>query len=296
MRKTNLRTQIFLTILFILLSVAIIFPFILVLSISFSNEGDIINNGYRLFPQNFDLSAYKFIFANPGTVLQAYKVTVFFSLTSMVLAVLMMSFIAYPLSRKQFIGRKVINFLIYFTMLFSGGLVPTYILNTQYLHLGNTIWIYIIPSLISPWYVFMMRTFFSQIPDALHESAVIDGANEFYFLFKIMYPLSKPVLAAIALFTLLGHWNNWFTSMLYIDNPKLVSLQYMLQRLMNNIKMLQESVQEGGTASIQMSASEIPTETVRMAMAVVVAGPALLVFPFFQKYFVKGLTVGSVKG
>lgn len=296
MRKTNLRTQIILTIAFILLSVAIIFPFVLVLSISFSNEGDIINNGYKIIPENFDLSAYKFIFRNPGTVLQAYKVTAIFSLSSMVLSVVFMSLIAYPLSQKQFIGRKVINFIVYFTMLFGGGLVPAYILNTQYLHLGNTIWIYIIPGLINPWYVFMMRTFFSQIPDAIHESAVIDGANEFYFLFRIMYPLSKPVLAAIALFTLLGSWNNWFTSMLYIDDPKLVSLQYMLQKIMNNIKMLQESVQEGGASSIQMSASEIPTETVRMAMAVVVAGPALLVFPFFQKYFVKGLTVGSVKG
>lgn len=296
MRKTNLRTSIILGITFFLLSAAIIFPFILVLSISFSNEGDIISHGYKIIPQHFDLSAYRFIFKNPGVVFQAYKVTAFFSLATMVLSVLMMSAIAYPLSQKQFTGRKAINFIVYFTMLFGGGLVPTYILNTQYLHLGNTIWIYIVPCLVNPWYVFMMRTFFSQIPDAIHESAVIDGANEFYFLFRIMYPLSKPVLAAVALFVLLSSWNNWFTSMLYIDDQKLVSLQYMLQKIMNNIKMLQESVQEGGASSIQMSASEIPTETVRMAMAVIVAGPALLVFPFFQKYFVKGLTVGSVKG
>ncbi len=179
-------------------------------------------------------------------------------------------------------------------MLFSGGLVPTYILLTQYLHLNDTIWVYILPSLINPWYIFMIRTFFAGIPEEIVESAVLDGASEYKILAVMILPLSKPVLATVALFIFLGKWNCWYEAMLYINDDKLVSLQYLLQRVMNNIKLLQDS--SVSNMSNLLSAEEIPSETVRMATAVLVAGPALFVFPFFQKYFVKGLTVGSVKG
>ena len=295
MNRQEKRTQIIIHIILSLLAALFLLPFLLVVSISVSTETDILYNGYKLIPEHFSLAAYEYIFRNAGVIIQAYQTTALFSIISMVLSVLLMTLLAYPLSQKAFKGRKFINLMVYFTMLFSGGLVPVYILNTQYLHLGNTIWIYILPSLISPWYVFLMRTFFQQIPEEIHESAVVDGANEFLFVFRMVLPLSKPVLATVALFTFLGKWNEWFVSMLYIDNQKLVSLQYLLQRMMNNVKLLQDSARSG-MGSVFVDSSKIPTETIRMAMAVVVAGPALLVFPFFQKYFVKGLTVGSVKG
>jgi len=287
------KSQIFLNLILIILCLAVVFPFILVLSISLSKEMDIAAYGYSFFPKHFDFSGYRFVFMNPSANLNAYCVTIVFSLATMILSVLLMSMIAYPLSSRRLRGRNGIALYLYFTMLFSGGLVPTYILITQYLHLADTIWVYILPSLISPWYVFMIRTFFSDIPQAITESAHLDGANEYIILYKIIMPVSKPVLAAVALFMFLSKWNDWYTSMLYINNERLISLQYLLQRIMLNIKLLQDS---NINVSGMVKASDIPSESARMAMAVIVAGPALIVFPFFQKYFIKGLTVGSVKG
>jgi len=276
-----------------ILCVLIIMPFLLLVSISVSNEADIIKNGYSLIPREFDLSAYKYVFNNPSSIFNAYKVTAAFSVISMILGTMLIAMTAYPLTRKYLKGRRSISFYLYFTMLFNGGLVPTYILITQYLHLQDSIWVYIVPGLISPWYVFMMRTFFSDIPDAIIESAYIDGAGEIKIFFTIILSLSKPVFSTVALFTILAKWNDWYTSMLYINQDNLISLQYLLQKIIMNLELLQNS--KFGTAGI-ISVKDIPSETTRMAMAVLVAGPALLVFPFFQKYFVKGLTVGSVKG
>lgn len=293
MKKKNLIGQMALMFAFTILCVLFIMPFVLLVSVSFSNEADIAMNGYKFWPENFDLSAYKYIFKNPTTILNAYKVTAFYSILGTVLSVFLQSLIAYTLSWGRMRGRKVISFYLYFTMLFSGGLVPTYILLTQYLHLDNTIWIYIIPGLISPWNVFMIRTFFNNLPYEIYESSVIDGASEFRIYAQMAMPLSKPVLATIALMTFLARWNDWNTSLMYIDNSKLFSLQYLLQKILKDITLLQ---QMEGTGHGMMNVMDIPSETVRMAMAIVVAGPALVIFPFFQKYFVKGITVGSVKG
>ncbi len=293
MKKHTLKSQILLNALFVIFCVATLIPFVLLLSISFSNEQDIALYGYSLFPKTFDLSAYKYVFKNPEMILRAYGVTGAFSSIGMVLSVSVMSMLAYPLSRKNLRGRRFLSFYLYFTMLFSGGLVPSYILITQYLHLGNNFLVYIIPGLIVPWYVFLIRTFFQGIPQEIVESAYVDGASEYTIFLRIVVPLSKPVFATIALFVFLAKWNDWNTSMLYMDDPDLFSLQYMLQRIMRDIKILTENVQ---TATMVEQAIEIPSETVRMAMAVIVAGPALIIFPFFQKYFVKGITVGSVKG
>jgi len=276
-----------------IISLLILFPFLLVLSISLSNETDIVNAGYKLIPMHFDLAAYMYVFTNPKAIYDAYKVTIIYSTVTMVLATLLTAMIAYPLSKKKLIGRKEISLYIYFTMLFSGGLVPTYILISKYLQMNDSIWVYIIPGLISPWFVFMMRSFFQGLPEEISESALIDGANEYIIFFKMILPLSKPVLATVALLTFLGKWNDWFTAMLYINKEELISLQYLLQRIIQNIALLQDNNINNGT---MVNVHDIPAETVRMAMAVVVAGPAMLVFPFFQKYFVKGLTVGSVKG
>lgn len=295
MKNKDLKFQILLICLFTVLALLILLPLWVVVSISLSSESSIAYNGYSILPNPVDFSAYKFVFKNPASVLRAYAVTIESSFLYMVLSVVLMSMLAYPLSQRAFKGRRAINFAVYFTMLFPAGLVPSYILFTQYLHLGNSFWVYIFPGIISPWYVFMLRTFFSQIPEELHEASLLDGLGEWGYLAKIIYPLSKPALAAVALFMFLAKWNDWFTSMIYVDDPNLYSLQYLLQRIMNNIQILQNSSSTMGAAG-KSELAKIPTETVRMAMAVVVAGPALLIFPFFQKYFVKGLTVGSVKG
>lgn len=285
--------QIILNALFIVMAVAVVIPFIILVSVSLSNETDISYFGYRLIPKQIDLTAYRYVFKHPKTILDAYKVTAIFSFVSMILNTVVTSLFAYPLSRKIFKQRNKLSLFMYFTTMFSGGLVPTYILITQYLHLANTIWVYIIPGMFGVWGAFVMRTFFNGLPDSLIESAYMDGAGEYRILFQIVYPLSTPVLATMAVGTFLGKWNDWNTSMLYIDDSKLYSLQYMLQRIIQNLTLLQNNEE---AAMLFSDAAEVPAETVRMAMAVVVAGPILFVFPFFQKYFTKGMVMGSVKG
>lgn len=292
MNKKERTYQIVLCLIFTVICALIIFPFWLIVSASLSSASQLAKEGYQMLPRPVDFSAYKVVFENPGQVLRAYWVTFVFSAATMALGVLFMAMIAYPLSRKSLRGRGAINFYLYFTMLFSGGLVPTYIIISSMLHLNNTMWVYILPALISPWYTFMMRTFFSGIPGEIIESSTIDGASEYKIFFGMILPLSKPVLATVALFMFLGQWNNWYTALIYITRQELYSLQYLLQSIMENINMLKQNPQMAS----MMEKSDIPSETVQMAMAVVVAGPALIIFPFFQKYFVKGLTVGSVKG
>ena len=292
MDKKNRKFQIFLIGIFIIICAIVLYPFLLLVSVSFSRETDVIYNGFKLIPEHFDLSAYKYVFSNPTTVLNAYKVTGIFSVASMVLSTLLIAMIAYPLSSPKLRCKKQLSFYLYFTMLFHGGLVPSYILITQYLHLNDTIWVYILPSLMSPWHVFMMRTFFADIPPALIESMKIDGASEFKIFRTLIIPLSKPVIATVALLHFLAKWNDWYTSMLYINNQELISLQYLLQKILRDIDFMTENT----NTFVDLDISKIPTTTVQMAMAMIVAGPAMFVFPFFQKYFVKGLTVGSVKG
>lgn len=296
MRKERTRTSLPILILLTILCLLVVFPFIMILSISISNEADIVNYGYSILPRKVDWSAYKFVFQNPTTILNAYKTTAIFSFASMFLGTFLMAMLAYPLSRKIYKFRNQLSFILFFTMMFGGGLVSNYILITQYYHLDDTIWVYILPGLVNPWNVFMMRTFFQGLPEEIIESAYMDGASEFRIFLQFILPLSKPVLATIGLMIFLGHWNNWNTAMLYINNrEELISLQYLLQRILQNIKLLQEAQGSGGYEHM-VSSDQIPSETVRMAMAVVVAGPALFVFPFFQKYFTRGLTIGSVKG
>ena len=292
-KQRDKKMQLWITLMFCVLCALIVFPFVLLVSVSLSDEKDIVFNGYNIIPRVFSTGSYEFVFKNPSSILNAYKVTIIYSVISMVLNTAVMALVAYPLSRKELKGRTFISFFLYFTTLFSGGLIPTYILNTQYFHLDDTMWIYILPGMVSVWHVFMIRTFFQGIPNEIVESLRIDGASEYRIFWGTIVPLSKPVLATIMLFTFLAKWNDWMTSMLYINDQELISLQYLLQRIMLNVQLLQQNQQTGMDL---VDATELPTETVRMAMAVVVAGPALLVFPFFQKYFTKGLTVGSVKG
>lgn len=291
--KKRTHKQILLNVVFVVLCALVIYPFLMLVSVSFSNENAIVEYGYRLWPKKFDLAAYKYVFANPKNLINAYKITGFTSIVAMVLGTLLMAMVAYPLSKPNFKGRRGVSFYLYFTMLFSGGLVPTYILITKYLNLTDNILVYILPGLISPWYVFILRTFFAGLPKEISESVFVDGGNEYVIFFKFILPLSLPALFTIALFVFLNKWNDWNTSMLYINESSLFTLQYMLQRILQNVEMLRA---DNMSANLMTSQMELPAETTRMAMAVVVAGPALIVFPFFQKYFVEGLTVGSVKG
>lgn len=276
----------------ILLSLCFIVPFIIVISISLTSEEVLREFGYGIIPKVLSTEAYKQLFKNPHSLIQAYKVTIAFSVLGTLFSVFVMSLMAYPLSRSNFKYKKIFTFYIFFTMIFSGGLIPSYIIESQVYHLNNTFWIYIFPGAVSAYYVIMIRTFFKGIPESLIESAKIDGASELRCFFSIILPLSKPVIASVALLTLLTKWNNWQTSLIYIRDPELYSLQYLLQRILNEAEFIKQMAETG----MDTSGMEVPTEGIRFAMAVLAAGPMLVVFPFFQKYFAKGLTVGAVKG
>lgn len=282
--------------IFILLCATFIIPLIYVISLSLT-PGDVIkSNGYSLFPTKLDFAAYKLIFSNPTQLLDAYKLTIAFSAVSVVLSLVVMTMVAYALSRQQFSARNCVAFFIYFTMLFSGGTVPSYMINTKYLHLSNSFWVYVLPGLASPYYILVIRTFFKNIPSSLMEAAKIDGASEFRIFYKIVLPLSKPVLATVTLLTLLGKWNNWQTSLLYATDPKMYSLQYLLEKILRETEFLNQMSKDDVASTLFNLEETAPVESMRFAMAVLAAGPMLVIFPFFQKYFTRGLTIGAVKG
>lgn len=287
------KENIFINIILLILSLCCIIPLWLIISISLSAEKDIVDHGYMFFPKVFDITAYNFVLRNPRQLIDSYIVTTLASFVGTAISVVVMVLVAYSLSRQTFIARKQVTFYLFFTMLFSGGLVPSYILITQYLKLNNSFWVYIFPHLVSPWHIFLLRTFFQKQPIALVESAKIDGASEFRILFQIVAPISKPVIATVSLLGLLTRWNDWMTSLLYINDDNLVTLQYLLQRMMNDIQLITQNLD---MVNIEIDFANLPSESARMAMAVLAAGPMLCIFPFFQKYFTKGLTVGAVKG
>ena len=204
-----------------------------------------------------------------------------------------MSMAAFCLARSNFRFKGLLTFFIFFPTLFSGGLVPSYIINTQYLHLTDRLAALVLPSLINVFHIIMLRTFFKQLPEALFEAAKIDGASEYHIFFKLVLPLSKPVIATVAFLSALAKWNEWYNAMLYIRDDKLVPLQYLLQRMMMNLRALLDAMQN---APAMVNIQDLPGENLRMAMLVVAIGPMLLIFPLFQKYFVRGMTVGAVKG
>lgn len=269
-----------------------ILPMILVISISFSSENDIVNYGYQLIPKNIDFSAYSFIFSDFSTILRAYLVTITVTVAGTILGLLMVTSLAYGISRKDFKYRNIISFYVFFTMLFGGGLVPWYILITKYLHLGDSLLVLILPYAVNVWFVMLMKGFLQNISSAIIESAKIDGASELRILFTIVMPISKPALATVGLFYALNYWNDWWLSLLFIENRKLYPLQFLLYKVLTNIETLTSMKSSYG---IDVRAN-LPTHAVRMATAILAAGPMLFVFPFFQRYFVKGLTVGAVKG
>jgi putative aldouronate transport system permease protein len=293
MKKNNFFAGLFINGIFILVSLACVIPLLLIVSASFSEEASLATNGYSLIPKNFSLQAYRYVFKNPWQLLTSYGVTITVTVGGTIGSLFCVGMLAYVISRRDFEFHRFFSFLILFTLLFNGGMVPLYILISRYYHLKNNILVLILPYLVNPWYVFLMRGFFNDVPVELINAAKIDGARESTIFFQIVVPISKPAFATIGLFTAFGYWNDWWLSLMYIDNAKLGSLQYYLYRIMNNIQFLTSAMRSGGPA---INLSNLPGETARMALCVLAAGPMLFIFPFFQKYFVRGLTIGAVKG
>ena len=294
--KIKQRPQIVLHSIGILYSLICILPFMIVLSASFTKPIDLSTKGYSLIPPVWDFGAYKAIFEHPATILRSYGVTIIVTVLTVLGGLLFMSMAAYSLSRANCSFRRPLSFYFFFTMLFSGGLVPSYIWITQGLHLKNTMWVMVIPSLINVFHVIMIRTFFQKLPESLFESAKIDGSSEFRIYFQIALPLSVPVLATVAFFNAMGKWNDWSTALYYIDDQSLYPLQYLLYTIQKNIQILLAQMDMSQTNLGAFDPGDVPGENLLMAMAVVAIGPMLVIFPLFQKYFVAGLTVGAVKG
>lgn len=287
------RESLLVHLIMVFLSVCCVVPFLYLLSISLSNEMDIAYFGYRLIPKKVDLAAYNYILSDPSAIVNAYKFTAFTSFVGTAISVCMTTLMAYPMSIRNYSLRRFWAVYLFITMIFQGGLAANYIVRVIHLGMKNTVWVFILPGAVSAFHVILVRTFFQGLPEEMMDAAKIDGANHMYIFTRISLPLSKPVLATIALFGVLGRWNDWMTTNLYATgNKDLVTLQYLLQSILKNIQELQVLQQHG----IAVDLSEIPSEGVRMAMAVLAAGPMIAVFPFFQKYFAKGLTVGSLKG
>ncbi|MFC0331876.1 carbohydrate ABC transporter permease [Paenibacillus sepulcri] len=272
-------------------AVLCIIPFIMVISSSLTSERYIQTNGFTLFPRDFSMEAYRFVFQNPWIIIRAYGVTLFVTIAGTGLAVFLNTMTGYVLHRKDFKWRNYFSFYFFFTMLFNGGLVPWYILCIKYLGMKNQLLALFVPTLISVWNILLVKGFMMSVPHEITESAKMDGAGDFRIFMQLIIPLSTPVIVTIGLFTSLFYWNDWFASLIFISDPKLYTLQYLLYNLLASIESLRMVMAASG-----MVVDSFPTESIKMALTIIVTGPIFLLYPFVQKYFVKGLTIGAVKG
>ncbi|MFC4600339.1 carbohydrate ABC transporter permease [Cohnella hongkongensis] len=275
-----------------------VFPLIVVIIASFTDENTILINGYSLFPEKWSLDAYDFLLKDWGAIVESYGFSILLTVLGTTISLAMMALYAFPIARKDFPFRNFFSFFMFFTILFNGGLVPFYLVYTQGLHLQNTLFVLMMPYFISGFFVLLIRTFFANsIPKELYESAKIDGAGEWRIFFTIVLPLSLPVLATVGLFTTLNYWNDWFLSLLFItDSEAVVSIQYRMYKTLLDIQYLSANAAAYSALAANNPNFTMPGETARMAMAVVGIGPIIFAYPFFQRYFVEGLTVGAVKG
>lgn len=292
MKRKNVPTgKIVLYIILIAISIIWIIPILFIFSLSITTNTSLQEVGYSLIPRSITFDAYKYIVKNPDQIADSYKVSILVTLIGTIAGLLITTGLAYAMSRKDFLMSKGINRFMTFALLFHGGLIPTYIVVTQWLHLGNTIYVLILLLLVSPWNVFLMRSFLAGIPSELREAASIDGANEFQIYFRIILPLAKPGLTTIGILIMFTYWNDWYTGMLYIDDMKLVPLQLLLYKVISNIQFILQNAQYMTSAM-----TDFPTIGARMATCVLSIAPMLIIFPFFEKYLAKGITIGSVKG
>jgi putative aldouronate transport system permease protein len=289
------KMQWLLHLLFMIVAGTMILPLILVFMVSITDETTILRDGYSFFPKHLSYQAYHYLFLDSMTIIRAYGVTIYATVVGSIGGLLLTSLLAYPISRNDLPFRKSLSFFIFFTLLFNGGLVPWYLVFTQIFNLKDTIWALIVPGLLlNGFFVLIMRTFFqTTIPIAVIESAYMDGAGELRIFFQIVLRLSTPVLATIGLFVTISYWNDWFNSLVFINDYRYYSLQYLLNKILLNIQFLAQNTQNNNSAQLM---AQLPTETVRMAMAIIGVGPIVFAYPFFQRYIVKGLTVGAVKG
>ncbi|MCL6457611.1 MAG: carbohydrate ABC transporter permease [Gorillibacterium sp.] len=267
-----------------------LFPFLLMVIGSFTEETELIIHGYSLFPKAFSLAAYEALLQSK-TLFQSYTISLTITAVGSVSALCISAMLGYSLANKRNVLQSPMLVYCYLPMLFSGGIIPFYIVVSQWLHLQNTIWALILTLLCQPFLVFLLVSFFRTIPEELEEAARIDGANEMRVFFQIILPISKPILASVGLFYALNYWNDWFMGLMFVDNDKLYPLQLILRRMVSNMEAAKSLIPSGAAISVTP-----PTYGVRMATTVLTIGPIILLYPMLQKYFVKGLTVGAVKG
>lgn len=283
-----------LNLIFLIWTLACVLPLILVVIVSFSSEQSIFQNGYSFFPSEWSLDAYRFFFRLGDQLVRSYGITIFVTVAGTLFSLIITAMFAYVLSRADYAYNRLFTLLMLFTMLFNGGIVATYMVNTQILGLGNSLGALIFPMSLNAFYVIVLRTFYKSIPMEIIEAARIDGAGEFKTFFRIVTPLSKPGLATIGMFTTIAYWNDWFLGMLYIIDQKKYPVQTLLWSMQNSLEFMKQS--SANALEYAEMAANAPTDSGRMALTVLVVLPILLAYPFFQKYFVKGLTVGGVKG
>ncbi len=293
MSKGRKTYQVAINIVLVLVALCMILPLVLLFMSSITEENTLVVNGYSFFPEKFSLGAYQYIMQNSATVFRAYGITILVTLVGTAGSLILASLMAFPLSLKDLPGRKVLSFYVFFTMLFSGGLVPSYIMWTTTFHVKNTIWAYILPNfLLSAFNIILVRTFFStSIPSEIYEAAKIDGASYMTIYWKIVLPLGKPILVTIGLFSGLGYWNDWTNGLYYINQSDMLSIQALLNRMIQDIQAL-AAHSTANSGALMM----IPQVSIRMAIAFVAILPILLVYPFLQKYFASGIMLGAVKG
>lgn len=295
--RSDKKFQILSHVVLIFFSLLAVLPMILMLTSSFTDNDVLIAEGYSYFPSKWSAYAYEYIFSTGNSVMRAYLVSIILTMVGTSLALAITTLLAYALSKKDLPGKGILTFLVVFSMLFNGGLVPTYIVYTKIFHLNNTFGALLIPGLLMNGFnVMLMKSYFcSSIPDEILDAAYIDGANEVKTFWKIVIPLSKPILATIALFAGIAYWNDWMNGYIYVTKrTELYSVQNLLNRMMQNIQFLSQSSSNVQNANVGLSS--IPLASVRMAMATVGILPIIIVYPFVQKYFVKGITLGGVKG
>lgn len=275
-----------------LAGVICVLPFVMITSGAFSDNRTILTEGYGLLPKNFTLDAFKTIFRSPKDIIQAYLMTIYYTVVGTSLGLFSITLCAYVISRNDFRYRNKVSFLIYFTSIFGGGIIPWYLMYANVLGLkGSTIAIWF-PALMTPFHIILMRTFIKgSVPDAITESAKIDGAGHMTIFFRIVLPVLGPGLATVGLFLALGYWNDWYRSSMFSVNSDTWELQFYLYNLLNATQAMKQMAQQSG-----LQLADLPTESVKMAMAVVATGPVLLFYPFVQRYFVTGITIGAVKG
>lgn len=276
--------------LLILFAFLCVLPFMLVICSSFDSEHAIANYGFSFIPREPTLDSYRQIFSNGTSIIRAYGITIFITVMGTCLSTFINMMTGYVLMRRDFRWRNGFSFYFFFTTLFSGGLMPWYMVCTA-LGFSDSVLALIVPSLVSVWNIILVKGFMGGLPYEITESAKIDGAGDFKIFIALIWPLSTPVIATISLFTALGFWNSWYNTMLFINDPKLYSLQYLLYKLINDAQAMRTLAEESGEMM-----DSVPIEAMKMALTVVVTGPILLLYPFVQRFFIKGLTIGSVKG